>query len=48
MEVAGLHPLIDDKADVEDKNPTLLGAVEMYLQLKAQHLSVPLDETVDM
>ena len=48
MEVPALHLLIDDKADVEDKNPTLLGAVEMYLQLKAQHLSVPLDETVDM
>ena len=35
MEVPALHLLIDDKADVEDKNPTLLDAVEMYLQLKA-------------
>ena len=31
MEVPALHLLIDDKADVEDKNPTLLDAVEMYL-----------------
>ena len=35
LEVPALHLLIDDKADVEDKNPTLLDAVEMYLQLKA-------------
>ena len=35
MDVPALHLLIDDKADVEDKNPTLLDAVEMYLQLKA-------------
>ncbi len=35
MEVPALHLLIDDKADVEDKNPTLLDAVEMYLKLKA-------------
>jgi hypothetical protein len=34
MEVPALHLLIDDKADVEDKSPTLLDAVEMYLQLK--------------
>jgi integrase len=30
-----LHLLIDDKADMEDKSPTLLESVEMYLQLKA-------------
>ncbi|XDZ72068.1 hypothetical protein AB8879_07060 [Alphaproteobacteria bacterium LSUCC0744] len=30
-----MHLLIDDKADMKDKSPTLLEAVEMYLQLKA-------------
>ena len=35
MEVPALHLLIDDKADVEDKNLTLLDADEMYLQVKA-------------
>ena len=35
MDVPALHLLIVDKADMEDKSPTLLEAVEMYLQLKA-------------
>ena len=35
MVVPVLNLLIDDKADMGDKNPTLLDAVEMYLQVKA-------------
>jgi hypothetical protein len=35
MDVPALHLLIDDKADMKDKSPTLPEAVEMYLQLKA-------------
>ncbi len=35
MDVSALQLLIDDKADIKDKSPTLLESVKMYLQLKA-------------